>query len=175
MQETWVRSQGQEDALEEGLATHSSIFAWETPWTEQPGRLQSIRLQRVRHDWSNLAHTYTHIHTLTEGSTLMTSTSHRSCLLISSSLGVKISKSEFWEDTNIQTIAIDWVSLSCNNKQPSKIQWLIAMQLYVASLHGYVWRCVTILRQGKKLAPECKRKHSFHHWESLPKKKSRIN
>ena len=103
----------------------------------------------------------------------MTSTSHRSCLLISSSLGVKISKSEFWEDTNIQTIAIDWVSLSCNNKQPSKIQWLIAMQLYVASLHGYVWRCVTILRQGKKLAPECKRKHSFHHWESLPKKKKK--
>ena len=50
MQGTWVQSLGREDALEEGLATHSSIFAWETPWTEQPGRLQSIRLQRVRHD-----------------------------------------------------------------------------------------------------------------------------
>ena len=45
----WRRS------LEEGLATHSSILAWRTPWTEEPGGLQSIGSQRVRHDWSNLA------------------------------------------------------------------------------------------------------------------------
>ena len=50
MQETGVQSLGQEDPLEEGMATHSSIFAWEIPWTEEPGQLQSIGSQRVRHD-----------------------------------------------------------------------------------------------------------------------------
>ena len=56
MLETWVRSLGWEDPLEEGLAIHSSILAWRIPWTEEPGRLQSIGLQKVGHDWSNLAH-----------------------------------------------------------------------------------------------------------------------
>ena len=50
MQETWVRSQGWEDLLEEGMATHSSILAWRIPWTEEPGGLQSTGLQRVGHD-----------------------------------------------------------------------------------------------------------------------------
>ena len=50
MQETWVRSLGQEDPLEKEMATHSSILAWRIPWTEEPGRLQSMGLQRVRHD-----------------------------------------------------------------------------------------------------------------------------
>ena len=50
MQETWVQSLGQEDPLEKGMATHSSILAWRMPWTEEPGRLQSIGLQRVRLD-----------------------------------------------------------------------------------------------------------------------------
>ena len=50
MLETWVRSLGWEDPLEEGMATHSSILAWRVPWTEEPGRLQSIRLQIVGHD-----------------------------------------------------------------------------------------------------------------------------
>ena len=50
MQETWVRSLGQEDPLEKEMATHSSILAWEIPWTEDPGRLQSMGSQRVRHD-----------------------------------------------------------------------------------------------------------------------------
>ena len=44
-----IRSLGREDPLEEGRATHSSILAWEIPWTEEPGGLQSMRLQRVRH------------------------------------------------------------------------------------------------------------------------------
>ena len=48
-QETRVRSLGQEDPLEEGMAAHSSILAWRIPWTEEPGGLQSIALQRVRH------------------------------------------------------------------------------------------------------------------------------
>ena len=47
--ETQVLSLGQEDCLEKGMATHSSILAWRIPWTEEPGGLQSIALQRVRH------------------------------------------------------------------------------------------------------------------------------
>ena len=50
MQETQVQSLGQEDPLEKGPATHSSIFAWEIPWKEEPGRLQSMGLQRVGHN-----------------------------------------------------------------------------------------------------------------------------
>ena len=50
MQETQVQSLGQEDPLEKGIATHSNILAWRVPWTEQPGRLQSIGSQRVGHD-----------------------------------------------------------------------------------------------------------------------------
>ena len=50
MQETWVRSLGQEDALEKEMATYSSILALEIPWTEKTGRLQSMGPQRVEHD-----------------------------------------------------------------------------------------------------------------------------
>ena len=49
-QELWVRSLGQEDPLEEEMAAHSSIFVWRTPWTEEPGRLQSMGSQRLGHD-----------------------------------------------------------------------------------------------------------------------------
>ena len=54
--ERLVRSLSPEDPLEEGTATYSSILAWRTPWTEEPGGLQSIEPQRVRHDGSDLAH-----------------------------------------------------------------------------------------------------------------------
>ena len=50
MQETQVRSLDQEYPLEKGMATHSSILAWRIPWTEESSRLQSMELQRVRHD-----------------------------------------------------------------------------------------------------------------------------
>ena len=46
MQETWVQSLCQEDPLEKGMATHSSILAWRIPWTEEPGRIQSMGSQR---------------------------------------------------------------------------------------------------------------------------------
>ena len=52
MQETWVWSLGQEDPLEEEMATHSGILAWEIPWTEEPGRLQSKESKRVGLDWA---------------------------------------------------------------------------------------------------------------------------
>ena len=50
MQETWVKSLGQKDPLEEGMVTHSSTLAWKIPWTEEPGGLQSMESQRVGHD-----------------------------------------------------------------------------------------------------------------------------
>ena len=50
MQETQVQPLGWEDPLEKGMATHSSILAWRIPWTEEPGKLQSMGLQRVRLD-----------------------------------------------------------------------------------------------------------------------------
>ena len=50
MQETQVRSMGQEDPLEKEIATHSSTLAWKIPWMEEPGRLQSMGLQRVGRD-----------------------------------------------------------------------------------------------------------------------------
>ena len=50
MQETWILSLSWVDPLEEGVTTHSSIFAWEIPWTEEPGGLQSMGLQKVGHD-----------------------------------------------------------------------------------------------------------------------------
>ena len=50
MQESWVQPLGQEDPLEKGMAIHSSILAWGIPWTEEPGGLQTMQTQRVRHD-----------------------------------------------------------------------------------------------------------------------------
>ena len=50
VRETWVRSLGWKDPLEKEMVTHSSTFAWKIPWTEEPGGLQSMGLQRVGHD-----------------------------------------------------------------------------------------------------------------------------
>ena len=50
MQESWVQSLGQEDALEKEMAGHSSILAWRIPWTEEPGGLQSMGSPSVKHD-----------------------------------------------------------------------------------------------------------------------------
>ena len=54
MQEMPVQSLGRDDPLEEEMATHSSILAWEIPWTEDPDRLQSVGLQRVGHDLAHM-------------------------------------------------------------------------------------------------------------------------
>ena len=64
MQETQVGLLGQEDPLEEEMAVHSSILAWRTPWTEEPGGLWSMGPQTVGHDWvSKCTHAHTHTHT----------------------------------------------------------------------------------------------------------------
>ena len=63
-QETWVQSLGQEDSLEKEVATCSSILAWEIPWAEEPGELQSMGLQRVLQDQATehaSTHTYLQI------------------------------------------------------------------------------------------------------------------
>ena len=52
MQETWVPSLDEEDPLEKGMATYSSVLAWEIPWTEKPGGLHSMGLQRVRYNFT---------------------------------------------------------------------------------------------------------------------------
>ena len=52
-----------EDSLEEGMATHSSILVWRIPWTEEPGGLQFMKLQRAGHDWSDSACMHAHTHT----------------------------------------------------------------------------------------------------------------
>ena len=61
MRQTPVLSLGWEDPLVEGMATHSSILAWRTPWTEEPGGLQSLGSQRVGHDGVADTHTHTHL------------------------------------------------------------------------------------------------------------------
>ena len=56
MRETRVRSLSWEDPLEKEMAIHSRTIAWKIPWAEEPGRLQSMGLQRVRHDWATSLH-----------------------------------------------------------------------------------------------------------------------
>ena len=63
MQETWVQFLGWEDRLEKGIATHSSILAWGIRWTELPGGLQSMELQRVGHNWATNTIIDTNTHT----------------------------------------------------------------------------------------------------------------
>ena len=59
MRETWVRSLGRENPLEMEMATRFSTLAWKIPWTEDPGRLQSMASQRVGHDWATSPHFFT--------------------------------------------------------------------------------------------------------------------
>ena len=60
MQKAWVQSLGWKDPLVKGMATHSSILAWRIPWKEEPGRLQSMGLHRVRYDWVTNTYIYTY-------------------------------------------------------------------------------------------------------------------
>ena len=77
MQEIGLQFLGWEDSLEKGMATHSSILAWRIPWTEEPGKLQSMRSQRV---WTRMGdqHTHTHTHTRARACTHASSWTHDS-------------------------------------------------------------------------------------------------
>ena len=88
MQETWVRSLGREDPLEEDMATHSSILAWRIPWTKKPGRLQSMGSQRV-------------------GTTEVTEHTHRSVsfrllqsLMTTQYIPIVLGKKQYWRRRN---------------------------------------------------------------------------
>ena len=65
IQETLIQSLGLEDPLEKDMATHSNILAWEIPWTEEPGGLQSMGSQRVRHDRASQKQQVAYTHFLT--------------------------------------------------------------------------------------------------------------
>ena len=84
MWETWVRSLGQEDPLEKGMATHSSILAGRIPRTEEPGGLWSMGLQRIRHDWATKHSSSSCLHT-----------GYIFCLEYSSPLQVHLGKSSW--------------------------------------------------------------------------------
>ena len=58
VQETWLWSLRQEASMEKGMATHSSILTWRIPWTEEADRLESVELQRIRHDWVSNVFTF---------------------------------------------------------------------------------------------------------------------
>jgi len=83
-QETQVGSLGWEDPLETDMATQSSVLTWKSPWTEEPGGLQSIGLLRARHDWSDLARTHAllHIKYITNRSLLYNTGSYSHYLVI---------------------------------------------------------------------------------------------
>ena len=62
MQGTYIQSLGREDPLQKEMATHSSVPAWRIPWTKEPGMLQSMRSQRVGHDWGTITHSFSSVH-----------------------------------------------------------------------------------------------------------------
>ena len=95
MQKTWVQSLGWEDPLEKRMATHSSILAWRTPWTEEPGQLQSMGLQRIGHDLGT--NTYTHTRTHTHTHTHTHSFPQLLCFYMLVSLGMVLNFSSHFE------------------------------------------------------------------------------
>ena len=86
LQETQVWSLGQDDPLEEGKTTYSSILAWRIPWTEEPVGLQSTGSQRVEHDWRDLEHTHATLTTVYFVNCHRTSLFHISILDLSDQL-----------------------------------------------------------------------------------------
>ena len=111
---TWIRSLGWEDPLEKGMATHSSILAWRIPWTEEPGRLQSMGLQRVRHDWATFIPVNT---TSPEGERTQ---KMNNILRLSASISsfLVISKKHVWLTQSIEIFLNPWQRLGLGQKPP---------------------------------------------------------
>ena len=107
MWESWVWSLGREDPLEKEMATHSSTLAWKIPWTEECGRLQSMRSQRVGHDWTN------------------------SLSLFCDPMDCSLSGSPFPGTLRARTL--EWVAISFSNasKWKVKVKSLSRVQLFV--------------------------------------------
>ena len=128
MQETWVWSLGQEDSLEKGIGTYSSIPAWRISWSEDPGGLWSMGSQRVRHNW--VTNTHTHPYPIVQW--LITSLTLN--LLMSYSLHIKHS--------SFYTIRILNISQGLN--QVPVPTWKLSWWIWVVTGNlAKVWHCDT--------------------------------
>ena len=127
MQQTQIWSLDWEDPLEKEMTTHSSILAWRIPWTEEPGRLQSMGSQS-QHDWATNTHTHTHTHILTIHSYL--SSVQFSCSVMSDSLQL-----HSW-------IAAGQASLSTTNSQ--SLLKLMSIEL-VMHFNHFILYCPLLL------------------------------
>ena len=162
------------------MAIHSSILAWEIPWTEEPGRLQSIRSQRVRHNWRNLEHTQTRLEIKRCGEVswkrklgigpeniLPWSYSvHRKGLYVSSSWGwVKVQGSGKVEKLNPSLINNHFVLISRKNQFSSPFFFFFyLMFIYLAALglSCSIWDLVPW--SGIKPRPSALGVQSLSHW-----------
>ena len=105
IREILVWSLGWEDLLEKGMATHSGIVAWKIPWTEEPGGLQSMGLQRIGHDWvprPTLLLTFTFSGTSLPVQWLRLCTAHAGGVGLIPCQGTKIPHTAWWKKTNKQ-------------------------------------------------------------------------
>ena len=136
MPETRVRSLGWEDPLEKEMATHSSTLAWRIPWMEEPGRLQSMGSQRVRHDWAT---SFFLSYTVCKSVTCIANTfkCHFNWLLLKSSGTTLVAQmvkclSTMWET---------WVR-SLGWEDSWKRKWQPTLVLLPWKSHGFSWRRV---------------------------------
>ena len=120
LQEPWVWSLGWEDPLEKEMATHSNILAWRIPWTEEPGRLQSMGLQRVGYNWSNCA--CMHIH---HGRSLHMGSNSISCT--SSQAHGQFTPDNTWKRFKIHLLALLPATNQALLSQPHQTLPLIAL------------------------------------------------
>ena len=113
MQETQVWSLDWEDPLEKEEATHSSILAWKIPWTEDPGRLQSMQLQRVGHDWVTHTHTSSGCQILCSKVMIFLFQFYWETIEIYPC--IKFQCTEWWLDLHIllNVLSVDLVSIHC--------------------------------------------------------------
>ena len=120
--ETWVWSLGQKDTLEKQEATHSSILAWRIPWTEEYGRLQSMGLQRVRHDW--VTNTFTLVVLMLVAQSYLTLWDHIDCSpSVSSVHGIPEAKILEWVAISSSqgfSRPRDWAWVSCVSCTPQR-------------------------------------------------------
>ena len=140
MEETqgmWVQSLGWEDPLEEERATHSSIFAWKIPWTEEPGGLQSMGSQRVKHNWAAERTAHSKHLLITDTTFLAMKQIHMDHMKVLECLSRVPLKGPF-QGSHYKTLWVlvcaQWVVKNNNNDTrrhfgPSLSEWKLALQL----------------------------------------------
>ena len=135
MQETQVRSLGREDSLEKGMAIHSSILAWRIPWTQDPGGLQSMGSQIVRHN--RLTNTYTH-----------NILSQFSVWSLYSSLHPKHSPASHWHLINTVFLTPPSAQEWTYRRQPEFLKWQVLFSiLHQKDQQGFSWHSLYALWQ----------------------------